>query len=215
MENNPFDVPGQNPPNEPKIIPEPKPASRFAGWLKSLLIFIILCLIVIASFWISLQLGKRILSPANKLSEERIKAAIPEPPPSIKKLQELGINISGEARGRLEKAFATCPKKVLEKKPAAKKKVHIREMKHTRVVRHAAAAKGYYYKLQAGLFADKAGAKMLEEKLKAAGVDVFIKKVSAGYRVQAGAYKTRSAAAAMQSNLKKKGFSSTVIREDN
>jgi cell division protein FtsN len=206
MEHNPFDIPGQVSRSEPPLPPEAPRGNKFFGWLRGFFIFIALVLVVLASFWISFQLGKKILSPAKKFAEEKIKAEIPEPPPSIKSLQKLGITVSGEAKKHLERALG----KVARAKPES-----IRERKRTRIVKPAVAGKQYYYKIQAGVFADRSEAQELAEKMKAAGISVFVRKVKAGWRVQAGAYNTRAAAAKMQSGLKQKGFDATIIHEWN
>ena len=79
--------------------------------------------------------------------------------------------------------------------------------------RPAGSKRQRYYKLQVGLFDDKALADELAGRLKTAGIDVFVRKVSGGYRVQAGAYKTKAMAAARQETLNEKGYESQVVFE--
>jgi cell division protein FtsN len=173
-----------------------------------LFVFIALVLVVIASFWITFQLAKKILSPANRLSEPKIKVAIPEPPPSIKSLQKLGISISGETIVPAKKTKKQAKAKVLC--PTQKK---IREMKKTRIAGPSTSPSGRYYKLQAGLYPDLTAAKTKAEQLRAGGIEVFVRKTPSGYRVQAGAYKTQAMAEKAKKAIGTKGFQSQIIYE--
>jgi cell division protein FtsN len=175
--------------------------NRFLALIKNILIFVVLLGIVLASFIISFQLGKKILSPTKK-APEKITAAIPETPPSLKSLQKLQAIMSAESAGPAEV------------KPAAK----AASKKHKKTCRRRAVAgkravRGSYYKIQAGLFADKAQAEALSEKMTASGISVFIRKVGGSWRVQAGAYKTKDMADKQKAVVDSKGFKSQVIFE--
>lgn len=152
--------------------------------------FLVLVAVVAASFWISFQLGKRILLPVKKFPERKIEVAISEPPPSIQALQKA---LSAE----VEKPPVETPE-AKKSKPAP--------------VRRIAAAR-HYYKVQAGLYVDKVRAQALAEQVKAGGFDIYLKKVSTGWRVQVGAFRTRNEAEALQSQLSGKGFKSTILYE--
>lgn len=101
----------ENPPvNTPEQEVTSKPENRLIAWIKGLFTFIVLLVIVVASFWVSFQLGKRILVPVKRLPENRIQAVIPEPPPSIKALQQLEKAMSKDT-----KAPPPAPKPVMVK----------------------------------------------------------------------------------------------------
>lgn len=164
--------------------PETKPPA--GSRLKSFLTVVVLLAVVAASFWLSFQLGKRLFTPARKLSERKIEVPIPEPPPSIKALQRLQAVMSKEA------AVPGPGEKVAGKK--------------------VPCAKGLF-KVQAGWFIKKENAERLVSNLKAKGFDAFIKKVGRGWRVQVGAYYSRSHAKTQQKKLRASGFDSTLIYE--
>jgi cell division protein FtsN len=172
--------------------------SRALALIKNILIFLVLVGIVLASFVVSFQLGKKILVPTKK-APEKITAAIPEPPPSLRSLQKLQAIMSAEA-GKGAKTVAK----------ATKKRKRARCRKAIAGARHAV---GSYYKIQAGLFAGKTEAEALAEKMTAGGISVFIRKVGGSWRVQAGAYRTKDMADKEQAALDAKGFKSQVIFE--
>ncbi|MDD5594109.1 MAG: SPOR domain-containing protein [Candidatus Margulisbacteria bacterium] len=179
--------------------------NRFLSWLKNILVLLVLIGVVAASFWVSFQLGKKILVPTKKLPE-RISAANLEPPPSIKSLQKLQALMSAEA-GKKIKPAKTAAKAPTRAKIVAKKCAVPKTVAPARI-----SGRGYY-KLQAGLLADKAQAEELAGRMKSAGIDVFVKKVGGGWRVQAGAYKTKEMAEITQSALNKKGYKSKIVFE--
>lgn len=188
--------PGNFPKEESRQQIEFPRENRFFSFLKNVLIFLVLVGIVVASFMVSFQLGKKILVPTKK-APEKITAAIPETPPSLKSLQKLQALMSAEAVGK-------------EAKKAAPKKHKRHCRKSGAAGRHA---RGSYYKIQAGLFADKAQAAALAETMKTAGIDIYIKKVGGSWRVQAGAYKTKDMADKAAAEVEAKGFKSQVIFE--
>ena len=167
--------------------------------LKNVLIALVLIGVVAASFLVSFQLGKKILVPVKKVGQ--ITAAIPATPASIKSLQKLQTIMSAEAAAKGKGPAKFSPKPAKCPPPAG------------RAFARRAASGHYYYKVQAGLFRRKADAAALADKLKAAGIDVFIRRTGGRWRVQAGAYKTRNLAAAMRSTLNKLGHQSKVIYE--
>lgn len=175
-------------------------AGRFFARIKKLAVFAALVLIVAASFWISFQLGKRILVPVRELPEPRIEVAIPEAPPSIKGLQETEKISLPEVVRKEEKA------KVEEKAPLAiKLPVH-------KVAASRPAGK-HYYKVQAGLYVDKGKAEELAEQVEAQGFEIYLKKVSDGWRVQVGAFRSKDEAEALQEALNEKGLKSQIVYE--
>jgi cell division protein FtsN len=187
--------------NPPGGFPPPRPdddplAERRtgAGWLKSIFVFLLLVLIVVASFFVSFQLGSRILSPVQKSPGPKINVAIPEPPASIASLQKLQAAMSREA---------------VKSKPVAAK-VPPRSPARTKRARLTGK---HYYKVQVGLFEDKAAAEELGAKVQAAGFDLYVKKVGGGWRAQVGAYRTKEGAEELRGQLTAKGFSSQLIYE--
>ncbi|MFH1386084.1 MAG: SPOR domain-containing protein [bacterium] len=170
---------------------EQKPGNGFAKF-KNALVLVGLALIVVGSFWLSFQLGRRILFPAGGDFERKIVVPIPEPPPAIKALQ----------KSYLEEKQAACDKKMAKGERSSKRK---------RIARSSRSA--YPYKVQAGLFIYKANAEKLAAQLNEKGIDTYLKKTSLGWRVQVGAFKTRSEANAQKANLTAKGFESIILFE--
>jgi cell division protein FtsN len=183
---------------------EPPAENRFGGLLKNGLTFLLLLLVVIASFWVSFQLGRRILLPVNKVpGAAKIEAAVPETPDSIKALQRLQAALSGEAQ-----------KKTVVKKKAAAKTVQYNRVVVARPVSYRKSKSGRgYFKVQAGWFTDRNMANELAGKVKAAGHGVFIRKVRGGWRVQAGAFRKKSEAEALRQKLAAQGFKPQVLFE--
>ena len=179
-------------PFEPESEFKPIGSSGFLGWIKNILIFAALVVVVVSSFWISFQLGKRILLPVKR--PEKIQAAVPEAPPSVKALQEL------------EKVAQPEP----DQKPEVKPEVKVVEEPQKIAVR---TVYGGYYKVHVGVLDDKIKARELGDKLESDGFDVYIKPVDEGYRVQVGAFRTQAEAEALQSALSEKGFSAEIIEE--
>ena len=176
--------------------------------LKNALIFLVLIGVVAASFLVSFQLGRKILVPTKKVGQ--ITAAIPETPASIKSLQKLQAIMSSETAGKGKQPGELSNSSSVT---VSRKSKTGRKIKCLRTTRHAVAASGHYYKVQAGLFRRKANAAALADKLKASGIDVFIRRTGGRWRVQAGAYKTSNLAAAMRQTLSKLGYQSKVIYE--
>ena len=171
--------------------------NRFLALVRNIFVFVVLLGIVLASFVVSFQLGKKILSPTKK-EPEKITAAIPEPPPSIKSLQKLQAIMSTETP-----------------KPAAKTAVkrHKKRTYRRAAVSYRRTARGHYYKIEAGLFADKTQADALGEKMKASGIAIYIKPVGENWRVQAGAYRLQAQADKAKADIASKGFESKVVFE--
>lgn len=166
------------------------PVGKFISLLKNLATMLALLLVVVASFWVSFQLGKRILVPVIKLPEGRIEAAVPEPPSAIQALQE-------PVAEKLEEP-AVVPEVKKVKRPAV--------VKVAEAVRH-------YFKVQAGLYVDRGSARTLADQVKENGFDVFVRKVSEGWRVQVGAFRTKAEAENLQKALSIKGLKSQIIYE--
>jgi N-acetylmuramoyl-L-alanine amidase len=168
----------------------------FLTFLRSSFVFILLALVIIGSFWVSFNLGKKLLVPVKK-DIPKIEVAMPEPPVSIVDLQEL------------EKAA----EKEAAKKKAAVAKPKPKTARRTTYRRSYAAASGKYYKVQAGVFNSKSNALSLSKKLKTSGFETFIRKLSSGWRVQAGAYRSKKWAQKLQRSLRAKGFDSVLVYE--
>ena len=184
-----------------ELFNETNPGNRFFGWLKNLFVFAVLILVVVSSFWISFQLGKRILLPVKNL-EEKIEVNIPEPPPIIKPLQA-APEIIGVVPTEAKPAEPIAEPKLVETKPAPKPiKVKV-----------AAAAGRHFYKIQAGLFTEKIKASELADKILGSGFEIYLKRVGEAWRVQVGAFKTKGEANAIQSALSGKGFKSEIVFE--
>lgn len=181
----------------------PKRGGGFFGFVKNFLVFVLLIGVIVGSFWISFNLGRRILVPTKKLPQRRIQIEIPEPPAEIAGLQKL----EDVADKVIEKAS-------VQKAPVKKKTVSKPIPKQTTIKKTVAAApSGHYYKVQAGVFNNKNNAVSLSKKLNASGFANFIRKLNSGWRVQAGAFRTKNRALVLQQLLTSKGFTSSLIYE--
>ncbi|MDD4179920.1 MAG: SPOR domain-containing protein [Candidatus Margulisbacteria bacterium] len=174
--------------------------NRVFSLARTFALFIILIAIVIASFRISFYLGKKVLFQAKKPELKPISAPIPEAPPSIKAMQKLQEEMAKET-AKLPRA----EKKVPVKPAPAPKTAAPRAVRTARL--------GTYYKVQVGRIADKITANQLGEEVLGDGFDVYIKKVSGGYRVQAGAFRKKTEADALAARLTAKGYQPRVIFE--
>ena len=67
------------------------------------------------------------------------------------------------------------------------------------------------YRVQTGVFRNKAGAEALLQQVKAKGFDTYMVKVNGLYKVQVGAFAQKSNAIAMAAKLKAAGFSTYVV----
>lgn len=167
-------------------------------WVKNLFIFLALLAIVVGSFWLSFQLGKKILVPVRK---PRIEVPIPEPPPSLKTLEKLQQAITKEVE---EKTVKVQKERVfLPPLKEVKKKTEIQSV----------CPGKKYYKVQAGWLKSKDRAIGLSEKLKSKGFEVFVKKIYGGWRVQVGAFKSKAKAEDLQKKLKREGFDAVIVYE--
>jgi cell division protein FtsN len=179
---------------------EPPPGRRpGASGLKNIFVFLVLALIVVASFFVSFQLGSRILSP--------VKVAIPETPASIKTLQKLQAIMSQEAGKVKAKVRAV----VAKRQPSLVGRP--KTVRRARTVEPRRLTGKHYYKVQVGLFEAKAEADQLGAKVQAKGFDLYVKKVADGWRVQAGAYRTKDIAEELRGQLTAQGFNSQIIYE--
>jgi len=183
-------------PREQLVFPEEK-TPKIWEKIKNIFIFLALLLVVLGSFWLSFQLGKRILFPVKK---PRVEITIPEPPPSLKVLEKMGLGTK-ETTAKEE----TKEVKALESKP--KRLVRVRPK--------AVASSISYYKVQVGWFKEKAQAQSLAEKVKSQGFEVYLKPINHGWRVQAGAFRTVERAKTLQAQLTAKGFRAKIIYESN
>jgi cell division protein FtsN len=163
---------------------------------KNIALILILTIIIIGSFWVSFQLGKKLLVPVKKMPKEKIEVTIPEAPPSVAHLQKLE-KLSGlkSATKPTTPAPAVCATKPVVSNSTTK------------------VVSGKYYKLQVGLFTYKSNAVNLTTKLTSCGLEAFYRSVKGKWRVQAGAYRKKSDALNAQKALKKKGYDSIIICE--
>lgn len=178
------------------ISPDPMPENQPLGPnnqnpLKNILIFVLLVVLILGSFWVSFSLGRRLLSPSRK-APVKIEVAVPEPPASIAHLQKVAMAV----------------KKTTASKPAVKKTV-----KQTAVCPSTTAVKVRYYKIQAGWFSNKNSATALSERLIGDGFETLVKKSGKGWRVQTGAFRSKAGALNLQKSLKAKGYKSSIIVE--
>lgn len=203
------------------------PENKLITWLKGLLTFFILLAVVVSSFWISFQLGKRIIMPVKKSPENRLNVAMPEPPPSNKALLELEMALSAEAK-KVSQKIPDVPKVLAVKTQVAKAVTTtlIEPSISEHLVAKAAPVRrsvpkvisqpkrvNQYYKVQAGYYAERDSAQELIDKLQSNGYATYLKKVGSGWRVQVGAFKTQKEAAGLRGALLSNGFSSEIVYE--
>jgi len=181
----------------------PKKKGGFLGFLKTLLLLLILIAIIVASFWVSFLLGKRILVPVKEAPERKFEVSIQESQPTPQAMQRLEeIMLEAEEE---EVPVKVEPKKVPKAQPTVSKG-------YSRTVKQEQNAQ-HYYKVVAEVSSSQSGAAALAEKLQAAGFATYVKRTDNGYRVQVGAFYRKSDAQRLQSSLRAKGFQSTIIYE--
>jgi N-acetylmuramoyl-L-alanine amidase len=185
---------------ESKIMQDIPQGNKTWSFVKNVIVFLLLVAIIVASFWFSFQLGKKILVPVKKKPARKIEVMIPEPPASIAGLQSLDeLSIETEEK----------PKAVV--KEVVKPKVPVARVASTTSY---SPATGKYYKVQAGIFTNRGNALLLAGKLGANGFETYTKKLKNGkWRVQAGAFKNKKYALDMQRSLRARGFNSVLIFE--
>jgi len=190
--------------------------NRFLAFLKHVLLFVVLFCVIVASFWVSFRLGKRILVPAKNKTDKKIEVAVPKPPPAIAKLNKLedlkSIVVDEEVAELVEEEVVEEEKvaEVVVAKPEPKPKPMPKPRPKPKP---EIADSTEFYKVQAGIFALREGAMELFKKLDANGFEALVIKTSRGWRVQAGAFRSQSYAKDLQSSLKAKGFDSVLIHE--
>ncbi|KPJ67194.1 hypothetical protein AMJ44_07345 [candidate division WOR-1 bacterium DG_54_3] len=176
----------------------PKRKNGFLGFVKNLILFLLLIGVIVASFRVSFLLGRRILVPIKKIPERKIDIVIPESPPSIAALQDLEEVMEAEL-GEAESPRVT----IAEAKPAA--------VAEPKIIKFQSGI--HYYKVVAGLYTDKERATALVQDLSANGFGTYLKEMNAGWRVQVGAFKDKVRAQHLQRSLKIKGFDSKIVYE--
>jgi cell division septation protein DedD len=157
------------------------------GWLRNILLIIVLIGIVIASFWVSFLIGQRMLTPTKKLPT---KYMIPEEAPIIPPSLTLEVET-------VSKKPATVSRKVQTTKP--------NEVK---------VGVGGPWVIQVGAFSRSANAAALVKQLKAKGFIARYVKVGTLFRVYAGGFMTAAEAKQYQSRLLSSGFEGILRRDD-
>ncbi|NQT29456.1 MAG: SPOR domain-containing protein [Candidatus Saganbacteria bacterium] len=185
--------PNVNPDEDSKLLSEIRGENSAMAFFKKALLFLLLVGIIIASFWVSFQLGKKILVPVKKMPKTQVAIIIPEPPPNIAALQAIeGIEEVEAVKAPPKEAVKTVAVKSTTYYPTASPK---------------------YYKVQAGYFLVKSNADNLAKKIKGNGFDTYVKRVGRGWRVQVGAFNRKSQALSVDRALTAKGFESIIVYE--
>ena len=70
---------------------------------------------------------------------------------------------------------------------------------------------GSLYRVQIGAYKIKLNAQLMQNKLRNAGFDSFIKQVDGYYKVQCGAFSVRANAEALKNKLMEKGFAAIIV----
>lgn len=154
------------------------------GWLKNILLIIVLIGIVIASFWVSFLIGQKLLTPTKKLPTKYL---IPEEPPLIPPSITLEVETAG--------------KKQVISRPRTEEKVKEK-------------VRGGPWVVQVGAFSKLANAAALVKQLKAKGFTARRVKVGLWWRVYAGGFATAAEAKIYKSRLLSAGFEGILRRDD-
>lgn len=165
------------------------------GWLRNILLIIVLIGIVAASFWVSFLIGQKLLTPVKKLPTKYL---IPEEPPLIPSSITLEVETVGKKvkPAKAKKTVISRPKVRVEMEPKAE-----------------AEASGPWV-IQVGAFSKSANAALLVKQIKAKGFAARQAKVGAWWRVYAGGFKTAAEAKEYQSRLLSTGFEGILRRDD-
>ena len=166
------------------------------GLIKNALLFGLLVILIVGSFWVSFNLGRKILTPAGR-PEKKVDMVIPEPPDSIASLQSL-------------EEIEEIERKSMIVAPEERGKETVSKDTTTTTT---TPPSGQYYKIQAGFFHGKSNATRLVNNLKGSGISAFMRQIGKGWRVQAGAYRSKTYAKIQQKALKSKGFDAIIIYE--
>jgi len=182
--------------------------NRLLAMIRSLLIFVLLVGVIVGSFWISFELGKRVLGSVSNPPVKSIPVKIPAVPPEIAGLQEKPVKQPKEPA-----IDAPIEEKDIAKNYPVAVTTTIKKLTRVVAKKSVIPVRLRYYKVQAGVFEDRESAHDLARELKENGIDNFIKKTVAGWRVQVGAYKTRGQAEGQQIVLRNKGYNTSIIIE--
>src|SRR3989339_77473 len=170
----------------------------FIRLVKSFVFFLLLVLVIVACFWVSFQLGKRILVPVKEPAAKKINVTL-----AAASSPEVYVYQEDEQKKNTAAVTATTQPKVV---------VPITKPLVTQVKKVAPITKqvnGQYYKVVAGLFKDKEAAISLVNRLNVNGVATYLRKTGSSWRVQVGAYKTKSQAVNLKNSLNAKGFNAS------
>ncbi|MFA4905311.1 MAG: SPOR domain-containing protein [Candidatus Margulisiibacteriota bacterium] len=161
------------------------------GWLRNILLIILLIGIVMASFWVSFLIGQKMLTPTKKLPTKYL---IPEEAPAIPPSITLEVETVGK---KIKPAIA-------KKKPRAEVEERVK----------VEVGVGGPWVVQVGAFKRSINADALVKQLKAKGFTA--RKTMAGglWRVNAGGFNTAAEAKSYQSRLLSAGFEGIVRRDD-
>jgi len=194
--------PAPQPEPETHLIDEIPRKNNFLTLVKNLFVLVILIVVILGSFWISFNLGKKLLMPVKKTAPGKIDVSIPEPPASIAHLQKLDklITPTKEAKSDTRVIVSTTTTLTLARRPVQP------------VVGYTGAT-GQYYKVQAGYYKELDNALNLSKRLKIQGFETFVRKINSGWRVQVGAFRSKKWAQQLQRSLKTRGFDSVLVFE--
>lgn len=163
------------------------------GWLRNILLIILLIGIVVLSFWVSFLIGQKMLTPVRKLPTKYL---IPEEAPVIPSSITLEVETVGKKAKSAKRMVISRPRVKVEAEPKVE------------------AATGGVWVVQVGAFSKSANAAVLVKQLKAKGFSARQTKVGALFRVYAGGFLTAAEAKQYQSRLLGAGFEGIVRRDD-
>ncbi len=202
--------------------------SEGGDFLKNIFIGLLLVGIVVGSFWVSFLIGKKVLVPPIKnLPAYEMPSLAPKAVSRMEMEKAAPVreeSVFSEKEIKATEVKAGLPKPVSASKVMAAKKLASKEYSKTTaakpVVKPAVktpAAKttgGSAYKVIVGEDRTGSEANVLIKSLKANGYQSYVKKMASGlYRVQVGAFDSREKASPLVVDLKRKGFTPTVIVE--
>jgi len=184
--------------------------------LSTFSIYLILILVVIASFWLSFSIGKKLLNPPKRMAEMNL---IQEPKiyENMPFFASTGEVLSEKYTPEVISEDVVAEKPYLQEEPeniepkVEEKPKQKKEPKQPSVEPSHFAKK--FYKIISGTFPSRSDAEALASNIKTAGFECFIKASGANWIVQSGAYVKKDGADTLSDTLKEKGFESKIVFE--
>jgi len=180
--------------------------------VRGIVFVLLVILLIIASFWISFLVGRKLLSPAKQIQElEHLKPVEEVQLPEANPVKDLPSPVKPKmpASPVMEIPEPAEPVVPAVVPPAAKPKVVKKKapVKAVAVVEYEKET----YVVRAGSFDTRDEAAGVVEKLRGEGFEAFQKPAGSSYVVQVGVFKSRENARKLVDELKAKGFEGKIV----